>query len=757
LEKYADKKVDVFVVVWVDWTKCGVVGNTIRELEVENVMSGGDWIGLVEVMRSSKTLERVSFLNGAMSIESVKLLSKVLQGSKVLEKLELRGTSQSVEGVKAIMESVSENCQSAAFVEAIEAVLEGVPPSATPCGLFLLDLSDNMIGDEGVSAMAPFLKKTHISTMILDNVGMTTEGFKRLFMEMPKGIQGTTIRSQKVITKIPFGLTRLCLNSNAPGLEGVKAIADFLSLNTTITDLSLRKCQLGDTSVGLLAKSLGSSSLSRLSHLDLSDNQIGINGSDSLISLLSNNHLIVHLNLSNNIAIPLEKQSLLSSLTVYNQRLVDSRHITPWRSEASISILNEDGTTVGVTCATVLSNGLVFIGSSYGDVYVWNPYDDESSSSDGNGSSSKSSNNKSSSISLPSKSSSSPPPSSSSSSSSSSSLSKLSHVRASIIASDPSFLKNGKIESKIITYEPESRPTKRRINALIDNQDGTIWCVSDERAITIVNIQERNVQKRLPLHKYQAISIAKYGMDIYLGGATGEVSLWRSDSLACRHEIVLDGRYPISAIHSDGIFIYVGVLVHPSRSGHVLVFSQAMELVQHFEAHSQFISSITTFQGKIITSSWDKLIKIWSFDQSSSSISLLHTLDGHHDKVTSLVISNGKAISCSDDNTLIVWNMTPNSSTPKETLKETSISSHSSTTSNDSSPSSSYDPSPNDTTTASSSSDQMITPSSTDGAPVIEKRMLGAWGGSIYSLFAAHDKLVSCSHKEGRVTLWSLN
>lgn len=657
-------------------------------------------------------MRSVTFANGPMSIECAQLLSNAVLVNKRLTSLVIRGTKQSVQSVKMLLEAVSQAAQSNAIAEALDAALEGVPPSANPCGVQVLDLSDNLIGDDGVAVVAPLLKKTHISTLYLDSIGLTTEGFKRLILEMPKGIQGTTIRSQKVITKIPFALEKLSLNTNAPGLEGIKALSDFLSLNTTITALSLRNCQLGDTSVGFLAKSLGSTSLSRLSHLDLAFNQIGAPGAADLISLLTTNHLLVEVNLDSN-PVPEDRKKEVARLTAYNQKLVDARQITPWKSEASIVILAEDGTTVGVTSSTVLSNGLVFIGSSYGDVYVWNPNVEETGSAR-----------------------------------------SVVSVRAAASGGDPSFSKQGRIETRIVTYEPESRPTKRRINALIDNQDGTIWCVTDERAITIINIQDRVVQRRLPLHKYQAIAIAKFGVDVYLGGATGEVSLWRSDSFVCRHEIVLDGRYPISSVHSDGDYIYVGVLVHPARAGHVLVFSQAMELVLHFEAHTEFISSIVTYdftpssssssstapssassssstsssdlppveqlsidpkaaessqtskpksgpQKRVITSSWDKQIKVWAIDKETNTVQLLYTLEGHQDKVTSLVLSHGRAVSCSDDNTLIVWDITQ------------------------------------------------------QGAPIEEKRMLGAWGGSIYSLFAAHNKLVSCSHKEGRVTLWS--
>ena len=686
--------------------------NNVRVLEVHTALNYSDWKALTDVLRSSKTLRSVTLANGPMSIECAQLLSNAVLVNKRLTTLIIRGTKQSVQSAKMLLEAVSQAAQSNAVAEALDAALEGVPPSANPCGVQVLDLSDNPLGDDGVVAIAPLLKKTHISTLFLDSIGLTTEGFKRLIMELPKGIQGTTIRSQKVITKIPFALEKLSLNTNAPGLEGIKALSDFLSLNSTITSLSLRNCQLGDTSVGFLAKSLGSTSLSRLSHLDLAFNQIGAPGAENLISLLTMNHLLVAINLDNN-PIPDDKKKEIARLTAYNQNLVDNRQVNPWKSEASIVILNDDGTTVGVTSSTVLSNGLVFIGSSYGDVYVWNPNVEETNSAR-----------------------------------------SVVSVRALDSSSDPAFTKQGRIETRIVTYEPESRPTKRRINALIDNQDGTIWCVTDERAITIINIQDRVVQRRLPLHKYQAIAIAKYGVDVYLGGATGEVSLWRSDSFACRHEIVLDGRYPISAVHSDGEYIYVGVLVHPARAGHVLVFSQAMELVLHFEAHSEFISSIVTYdhptsssqssassdappselpsidpkaskkeqespqasssaqsssqgssatqtQKRIMTSSWDKQIKVWTINRQTNSVELLYTLDGHQEKVTSLVLSHQRAVSCSDDNTLIVWNITQ------------------------------------------------------EDAPIIEKRMLGAWGGSIYSLFAAHNKLVSCSHKEGRVTLWS--
>lgn len=654
-----------FLVVPADWTKFVVPGNEISHLEVLSPLSDAEWTQIMDALKASKTLQSLVFSNGTMPPFGVTSLGQALSVNKSLVKLGLRGTGQNAETVRFLFESLSDSVQSAAFAEALEAQLEGVPPSATPFGVETIDLGQNPLGDDGVIALASLLKKTHVRSLNIDQVGLTTEGFKRFFAELPKGISGTTIRSKNIITRIAFALESLSLSGNAPGLEGVKAVADFLGHNSTLTTLILRNSQLGDNSVLTLTKSLDpSDTLSRLAVLDLCDNQIGRDGASHLTSLLSRNHLIVTVRLDNN-PLPDDARQALDQLTSANQALVDARSMAPWKSEATISIQGEDGTPIGVTCATVLSNGLVFIGTSYGEVYVWNPSADEGSSK---------------------------------------TVPSLKHsVSMLMLSSDPGFLRHGKIEAKIVTYEPESRPTKRRINALIDNQDGTIWCVTDERSVTIIGIIERAVLKRLPLHKYQAISISKFGLDIYLGGATGEVSLWRSDSHACRHEIVLDGRYPISAIHSDGQYIYVCVLVHPSRAGHVLMFSPAMELLQHFEAHTDFISSIQTLNGKIITSSWDKTVKIWSIDTASQLVVHEHTLDKHHARVTSVVTSNDRVISASDDNTLIVWDITK----PRESM--------------------------------------------------LEKRMLGAWGGNIYNLQAAHNKLVSCSHKEGRVTLWSLS
>jgi WD40 repeat protein len=70
-----------------------------------------------------------------------------------------------------------------------------------------------------------------------------------------------------------------------------------------------------------------------------------------------------------------------------------------------------------------------------------------------------------------------------------------------------------------------------------------------------------------------------------------------------------------------------------------------------YQGHSNYISSLAYFDGKIASASWDNTIKIWN----SKNYELIKTLEAHKDLVTNIIYSEDKLISASWDGYIIVW------------------------------------------------------------------------------------------------------
>ncbi|MEN8905672.1 MAG: hypothetical protein ABF289_06920 [Clostridiales bacterium] len=70
-----------------------------------------------------------------------------------------------------------------------------------------------------------------------------------------------------------------------------------------------------------------------------------------------------------------------------------------------------------------------------------------------------------------------------------------------------------------------------------------------------------------------------------------------------------------------------------------------------YQGHSNYISSLIYFDGKIVSGSWDNTIKIWD----SKTYHLINTLKDHTDLVTNVIFAEEKIISASWDGTIIVW------------------------------------------------------------------------------------------------------
>lgn len=173
----------------------------------------------------------------------------------------------------------------------------------------------------------------------------------------------------------------------------------------------------------------------------------------------------------------------------------------------------------------------------------------------------------------------------------------------------------------IKVYDDSTRGSKRRINGMVEGDDKTIWCITDERYISLLSLDSLTVIKKLIIQSHQAITICRYKESIYLGGTSGEISCWDILTHECVHTIVLDDRHPISSIYVDDKYIWVGTIVHPKRTGYLLLFSytDTMKLISAWEAHNDIISNISKLDSHIISCSVDGSVKMWDISKLSSN------------------------------------------------------------------------------------------------------------------------------------------
>lgn len=133
-----------------------------------------------------------------------------------------------------------------------------------------LDLARNLIGDEGLVALAPGLMFSAVTNLDLTENGIGAEGAQALASILP----GSRIRS-------------LNLAFNQIGDQGLRALAAVLK-DTCISCLNVASNHVEDGGVQCLAAGLASSSVTSL---DLSANAIGQAGGEALLQSLSESAL----------------------------------------------------------------------------------------------------------------------------------------------------------------------------------------------------------------------------------------------------------------------------------------------------------------------------------------------------------------------------------------------------------------------------------------------------------------------------------
>ena len=75
--------------------------------------------------------------------------------------------------------------------------------------------------------------------------------------------------------------------------------------------------------------------------------------------------------------------------------------------------------------------------------------------------------------------------------------------------------------------------------------------------------------------------------------------------------------------------------------------------IETYTGHTSVVSSVAVMSnGTIVSSSYDKTVKIWSREARAC----LHTLKGHTDWVNGVaILPGGEVVSASNDKTLKIW------------------------------------------------------------------------------------------------------
>ena len=171
-----------------------------------------------------------------------------------------------------------------------------------------LDLNLNSVGDSGVGFLVQSIGSIGLEKLALDYCNITAAGAKVL----ADGLKGSNSIRQLELSMNSIGdsgVGFLAQSIGSTGLEkldlsgckitttGAKVLADSLRGNSSIKQLNLSRNFIGDSGVGFLAQSIGST---RLEKLDLSRCKITATGAKVLADGLRGNSSIKQLNLNLN-------------------------------------------------------------------------------------------------------------------------------------------------------------------------------------------------------------------------------------------------------------------------------------------------------------------------------------------------------------------------------------------------------------------------------------------------------------------------
>jgi WD40 repeat protein len=140
------------------------------------------------------------------------------------------------------------------------------------------------------------------------------------------------------------------------------------------------------------------------------------------------------------------------------------------------------------------------------------------------------------------------------------------------------------------------------------------------------------------------------------------IRVWDMATWTCRR--MVDSGHTLGAccLAAHAVMVYCGVQDDDSGNGSVRVFDPSTwECVDLLHGHTDSVWRLLVWQGKLITASLYRTIKVWSTGVTPRQCE--HTLQGHTDYVRSLAVcgdklvsgSIDKLVSCSGDKSIRVW------------------------------------------------------------------------------------------------------
>jgi len=298
---------------------------------------------LEAVLTNNSTLETLNLhltRPANVKTEVATVLCKALSSNMQLVTLDLSNTDL---GPKAV-EMLNQILKSNTSLKTLKLVATGLGESGADLAetlrvnksLATVDLSHNDIGDNGGRKIARALAENmSISKLSLNDVQLSKVG------PFFKALQNNLV------------LRDLSLRGNRLGADGAAALAKLIKLNTTLRSLDVSNCQLGALGAKWLAKNLQTNTTlttlklasnnmgpsgvkvvltalatSKVSTLDISDNNLGLKGDQPILRLLKKNNFLTEVVVGGNGFSP-TAEAKIEDLVTYNQGLRDGFKIVP--------------------------------------------------------------------------------------------------------------------------------------------------------------------------------------------------------------------------------------------------------------------------------------------------------------------------------------------------------------------------------------------------------------------------------------------
>ncbi|QDQ28811.1 hypothetical protein FNU76_22015 [Chitinimonas arctica] len=265
---------------------------SLAELALNGNRIGGKGAeALGRMLSRNHSLTTLDLRNNRIDAHGAKSLASALAQDCRLATLQLGRNAIGDEGARALFNILEKNHYLVSLD--LESNLIGraglqalAKANAPTCKLSTLNLKCNPIRDEGALTIASALRNnTGLTSLDLSSTSISENGARALMT---------------ALTEHPdHSLGTLTLDCNTPiGANCGKELAGLIAQKSTLTTLSLRRCQIDGHAASLLAKELATNT--SLVQLDLTGNTIGNEGAKALAEALASNFTLAGLQLDYN-------------------------------------------------------------------------------------------------------------------------------------------------------------------------------------------------------------------------------------------------------------------------------------------------------------------------------------------------------------------------------------------------------------------------------------------------------------------------